>query len=421
MRTEHLAPLALALLAASAPAAAQQSPWSLSGLVSVTHDDNLLRLGEGQSPGPGLSQSDTLTSTALVGALNQPFGRQRLQLAGTVRDNRFDRNGRYDNQSYSANASLDWSTINRISGQFSGGAQRALSTFNADVIGLLAEKNFETTRGFNASLGIGVVTAWTVEFSAGTRRTRNSLQQPTVQAQNSEQEDGSIGLAWRPSGLLETTLGYRQANVRFPNFRASGDGFVEDAFRRRGAEFGLRWRASGASLLQLQLSNSATRYGGDGSRDFDGNSGSITWQWQPTGKLGVNTRLARDRGQDNFPTFINTFFGPVPLVLSDLHTTESLRVQVDWAVSAKFNLSSSVLQSQRRVERRTLRLADSRLLDRTEGSDDTTIVTLGARWTPTLPTLLGCDLRRETRGADGSTTTAFGGTSIGCYAQLTWN
>ena len=40
-------------------AGAQQSPWSVGGSLLWSHDANLLRLADGQDPGPGESRSDT--------------------------------------------------------------------------------------------------------------------------------------------------------------------------------------------------------------------------------------------------------------------------------------------------------------------------------------------------------------------------
>lgn len=418
-----LAALAAALLLAAGPVAAQSSPWYLSGLLTTTHDDNLLRLGEGQNPLPGQSRSDTLTSTALIGGLDQALGRQRLQANLALRDNRFDRNDRYDNQSYSAGATLDWSTVNRLSGQLGVGRSRALSTFNADVIGLLAQRNYETSEGLTASISVGLVTEWSLELAAGQRRVRNSVDVASVQAQNLDQDNASLGVAWRPGAALETTLSLREVRGRFPTFRRVGDGFEDDRFTQRGVDLAARWLVSGASQIEARLGSGQTQYERGGDRDFDSLSGSLGWAWRPTGKLQFNTRLAREKGQDNYPTFVRVpvgfFLVDVPAVQSDLRTIDTLRTQADWAATAKLALSASVQLTRRDVASRTRTLQDDVLRGSAEGTDETTIATLGARWSPARWALLGCDLRHETRRSRGSVTTALKGTSLACYAQGT--
>lgn len=426
MRTERL-PQALALaalLALAGPAAAQSSPWYVSGLFTATHDDNLLRLGDNQQPLPGQSRSDTVTSTALIAGLDQLISRQRVQASLTLRDNRFDRNERYDNQSYSGGISLDWSTVNRISGQLSVGRSRALSTFNADVIGLLAQKNYETTEGVNASVSFGLVTEWSLELSGGVRRVRNSIDVASVQAQNLDQDNAAIGLAWRPGGSTETTLSLREVRGRFPTFRAlSGGDFEDDRFTQRGVDLAVRWLPTGASQLEARIGTGETTYERGGDRDFDSINGSLGWIWRPTGKLTLNTRLAREKGQDNYPTFVRVpigfFFFDVPAVQSDLRTIDTLRLQADWAATAKVAVSSSVQLTRRDVDSRTRSVFDGVLRRLAEGTDDTTIITLGGRWSPQRWSLFGCDLRHETRRATGNVTIGLQGLSLSCYAQAT--
>jgi hypothetical protein len=425
MRTDHrLQAVAFAaLLALAGSASAQSSPWYLSGLLSLTQDDNLLRLGDGQEPLAGQSRSDTLSSTALIAGLDQPILRQRVQASLTLRDNRFARNDRYDNQSYSGNASLDWTTVERISGQLSVGSSRALSTFNTDVIGLLAQKNFVTTQGANASASVGVITEWSLEVSAGLRRVRNSLDLASVQAQNLDQQNAAVGLAWRPGPALETSLSVREVRGQFPTFRAVADGFEDDRFTQRGVDLGARWHPSGASLLDARFGTGQTQYLRGGDRDFDSISGSLGWTWRATGKLSLSTRLAREKGQDNYPTFVRVALGfflvDAPAVQSDLRTIDTLRAQLDWATTAKLALSSSVQLTRRDVASRTRTVFDGVLRGEAVGTDETTIMTLGARWAPYRWSLLGCDLRHETRRASGNVTSGLKGTSLGCYAQAT--
>jgi hypothetical protein len=429
MRTEFraralkLARLSAVGLAIIGPAAAQVSPWYVSGALSLTHDDNLLRLGETQTALPGQSRSDTLTSTSLTAGLDQPFGRQRVQASLGLRDNRFARNDRYDNQSYSGSASLDWSTVNRISGQVGIGRSRALSTFNADVIGLLAQRNFETSEGLNASVSFGLVTAWSLELSAGHRRVRNSIDVASVQAQNLDQDNAAVGVAWRPGAALETTLAVREVRGRFPTFRQVAGSFEDDAFTQRGVDLGARWQVSGSSLIDARIGTGQTQYLRGGDRDFDSISGSLGWNWRATGKLSLNTRLAREKGQDNYPTFVRVplgfFFVDAPAVQSDLRTIDTLRAQLDWAATAKMAVSSSVQLTRRDVASRTRTVFDGVLRGEAVGTDETTIMTLGARWAPYRWSLLGCDLRHETRRSSGNVTSGLKGTSLGCYAQAT--
>ena len=378
MRPARLRAAVLGALLLPALAAAQSSPWFVSGQLSHTTDDNLLRLADDQREPAGQSRSDTVSSTALIAGLDQFFGRQRLQSSLTLRDNKFDNNSRFDNQSYSGSLNLEWATLGRLSGELSASRSRALSTFNADGIGVLTQRNDETTENLNAVVSVGLVTEWSLELGAGQRRVRNSLDLPTVRARDLDQDNAVVGLAWRPAGN---------------------------------------------SQFEARIGNARTRYGRGGDRDFDGLSASLAWGWRASGKLGVNTRLSRDKGQDNYPTLIRVpvgfFFIELPALQTDLRTSDTLRTQFDWAATAKLAVTTSLQFTRRDVTSRLATEFDPALGREAQGVDDTTIAALGLRWQPNRWSVLGCDLRHEQRRADGRVTTGLEANSVNCYVQAT--
>ncbi len=433
MRTDPLgarpavaALLAAALALAGGGAAAQTSPWYLSGQLSLNHDDNLFRLGEGQDTPQGRSRSDLLTSAALIGGLDQPIGRQRVQAALTLRDNRFDRNAGLDNQGYSGRVSLDWSTVNRLSGQLGASRSRELSALNIESLGVLSQRNLVDTEAADASVRVGLVTAFSMELSGGVRRSRNSLDEPSVQALNLDQDNSAFGLIWQPGSALDVALSARQARGRFPNFRVVDGAFEDDRFAQRGLELSSRWQASGASRLEARIGSGRTQYERDSERDFDSVNGSLSWAWRPTGKLTAYTVLSREKGQDNYPTSVRTlvFEGSfvlrdLPAVRSYLRTIDTVRWQVEWATSAKVGLSAALQFARRDAAERLRTVADGALRGSNQGIDETTVASLGARWEPTRWAQVGCDLRHESRRTPDTVTSNMKSTSLNCYAQGT--
>ena len=423
----RLAGAALALWAGSA--GAQQSPWSVGGSMLLSHDSNLLRLADTQQPGPDDSRSDTVLSTALVGSLNQNIGRQRVFGNLTLRDNRFERNAKYNNQSYNGALGLDWSTINRISGNLSLSAARNLSTFNAEGVGLLPEKNLETTQAVNASVSVGLVTEYSLELGAGRRRVRNSVQDERVLSRDVNLDTLSLGLAWRPRGAFSLTGALRQVNALFPTFRANtntnanananANGYESDRYKQQQIELIAALQPSGASTLDLRLNFGDTRYLINEERNFSSVNGSLGWLWQATGKLRLTTRLARDKGQDNYPSSVPFFFSRIPVTLSDSRVITTLRLQADFDVSAKVAMSSSLQHARRSLDRNTLAVANTLSLGTSNGKDATTVFTLGARWAPVRNTLVGCDASTENRRASGDLTSNLKAASLGCYGQIT--
>jgi hypothetical protein len=180
---------------------------------------------------------------------------------------------------------------------------------------------------------------------------------------------------------------------------------------------------SGASRLEARIGSGQTRYERGGDRDFDSVIGSLNWTWRPTGKLTAYTGLSRERGQDNYPTFVRVrvgfFSADLPAVQANLRTTDTLRGQLNWAASANVVVSASLQYARRDVSVRTRTVFDDLLRSSADGIDQTTVTALGANWVATRWSQLGCDLRHEKRRANGNVTGGLKGTRLSCYAQAT--
>lgn len=401
-------------------AAAQSSPYYVAGSVAVSYDANLFRLAGDQQPGLGDTRDDTVLSTALVGGFNQGIGRQRVFGSITLRDNKFQHNERYSNQSYNGSAGLDWSTVERISGSVGLSTARALSTFNAEGVGLLSQRNLETTQAGNALVRIGLVTAYSLEIGAGLRQVRNSLDDERVRARDFNQDNYSVGVAWRPGGPVTVAAALRRLNGEYPTFRRDSAGVVEsDRFQQQQLEVITTWQPTGGSSLDLRLNFGDTTYVSNEQRNFSSLNGSLGWLWQATGKLRLNSRLTRDKGQDAYPSSIPFFFTSIPVTLFDSRVITTARVQADLDVSAKLALTASAQVAQRNLTRDTVTVFGATSLGLNNGQDSTTLLTLGVRWAPLRSTLFGCDAGSERRNATGDLTAPLRGSSLSCYGQIT--
>lgn len=180
-------------LGLQAPAAAQQpSPYTLGVARSLTTDSNLLRLANGQAVLAGYSRSDTLSTTALIGGIDQAIGRQRVYGNATLRANRLSKNRICDNKGYALGAGLDWSTVNRLSSSLSASANRSLGSLNSEEIGLVTRKDLQNVDRLSAGLRPGLVTRVTAKLNLGRRRVRHSLDQRSVRARDFTQATGKL-------------------------------------------------------------------------------------------------------------------------------------------------------------------------------------------------------------------------------------
>lgn len=405
---------ALTTLAAGA-AMAQSSPYYIGVAQSLGHESNLYRVGDGQVLPAGYSKSDTVSGTSLVGGVDQTISRQRVYGSANLRANRYANNKALDNESYGLNLALDWATVGRLSGTLSAAADQNLAQFNNRTAtgGVETKKNEVRTNQVDARFRLGVVTKYTLEASLGFRDRSYSADE--YASDEYRQTSGSLGLRYRPSGALSLGAALRLTEATYPRFRQiAANSYESDRLKRQDIDFTATWQPSALSQFNLRLSPTHTSYDRDTGSDFSGGTGSASWGWQPTGKLKLTTGLSRDTGQSSDAVNLG-FFGSG--VTDYSRTTTALSVKADYEFSAKIALNAGLTYADRAL-RDSLQVNGGAPVVRT-GSDNTTILSLGARWLPTRSIQVGCNASAENRSSgNAALSVGLSGSSFSCYGQF---
>lgn len=416
--------LLVLLLTLAAPAAVQaqdgKSPWYLGVSAQVQRDSNYLRLSDRQAAPPGRTKSDTVTSLALIAGLDQPVGRQRLFGNVALRDNRLANNELLDNQGYSITAGADWATVGNLSGtvRFNGDRSLQLSVGNAGT----TEKNIGTVRQLEGTARLGVVTAWTAELGAARRDVDYSSDNPGIASQVLEENRVSAGLRWRPGGALSLGVTAGGASGRYPKaFPTAGAGVFEaETYDRRTLDLSAEVRLSDISRFASRLSWEQKEHARFAARDFSGFSGDLRWTWQPTGKLRLDTRLAREVGEDGTFASVTEAFGPfvtnVPATFAFNRVANSLRVAANWQLSGKIGVDGSLRHTRRSLVN-TLATAGGSTQS-VFGRDRLLNASLGVNWAPLRSIGTGCNLTREQRSGDDVVSSDLSSTAFGCHVQF---
>jgi hypothetical protein len=391
--------LGLAALACG-QAAAQQSPYYIGVSQTLSSESNLVRLRDGQVIPPGVSQSDTVSSTALVAGLDQRVSRQRVYGSIALRSTRFARNDQFDSQGYNLNLGLDWATVERVSGTVglsTSRTPRASVRNRGDQI--IPERNVETTGGLNAVVRVGLVTQWSAEF--GLRQDELRYSAAAARFREFRQRGHTAGVVWRPGGATRLSAGLGSTRTEYPTLLALPD--PRDVRQRDTLDLAAAWEPTGASRLDLQLSQGKVKHDRFTNRDYDATSGSAGWVWRPGGRLRLNSRISRDTGQD---------LGSVATAFT--RTTDQLRVAADYALSAKVALDASAALYRRDVAGTGL------FVTGIGGKDDGRNFSLGARWAPLRSVSTGCSLGLERRGASSNAVLndAYSSRSFSCFGQF---
>lgn len=384
-------------------ALAQQgsSPYSIGVAQTVIYESNVLRVRDGQVAPQGFSASDTISSTALVAGVDQSFGRQRLSGTAVLRANNYSKNDDFNSAGYSLNLGLDWETIERLSGRVTVGADRNQRADLRDRFGrFIGGANAEDTQRLSAVARLGL--AGPLSLEAGFNYTDVSYESPLAAYAEYRQVGGSLGVRYRLGGATSVAVAYRSTDIQYPNLLVNLAN-PRDQRQRDDIDFNIVWVPSGASRLDLTLSQGRTRYEQLNDRDFEGATGALVWTYNPGGRLRGNLRLARDTGQNS--DLATTAFS---------ENTDTLRLSADYDVTGKIVASASVQHYRRTLD------GSGVFVNGIRGNDSGNNLTLGLRWAALRSVTVGCQASYEKRGTNSNPllNDAYTAKIASCYGQI---
>lgn len=398
MKTRHTA-LALAaglLVHGAVLAQSADRPWYVGLTQDFTHDSNVFGTATGET-------GDTISTTTLRAGLNQPFGRQRVRLDGSVNHQRYSKVSERDNNGYSLAAALDWATVERLSGNFRFNSQRRQAEFRVGGLTPVSLSNLERTDDLNATVRLGLVSLLALEAGAGHREVDFSASE--FAAREYKQDSLNLGIVYRPSAILSLSVGGSAADTKY---QAPEAGQTEsDSSKRRDLFLAANWVPTGASVVDARIAYSTNEYRLARLADFDGVTGSLGWAWRPTGLLAVNTSLVRDTGQESG---FRLAPGSTSTVATDFsQVTDRVTVGTTYDLTGKIRLLTDLSFARRKF----VDIAG------VPGRENTTRALLGARWEATRTISVGCDVSRESRSGSGSGVAEFDTDRFGCFGAVT--
>lgn len=404
--TSRLARLSLACIAAlgsSAAFAQEPNPYYVGASQSVARESNLFR---GVS---GVTTSDTVSVTSLLAGLDQPIGRQRLFADLALRAGRFSENSQLNYTGGSLLAGTDWEAAESLSGRLSYATDRTLAPTGLDLGITPTERNIQTTQEFVFRGQSSRVAQFSVEAGYIHRALDYSL--AAANDLEFKQDTGSIGLRYRPSGGLTLGVTVRRTEGTYPSAAPADQ---PDDFKRDDVDLSALWVATGASTITARLSRTREKHAALLERDVSGNTGAISWNLKPTGKLNLTFDFIRDTGAES--TFIGGGSGGTATpVVNSSPRAQTWQARADYEVTAKVQALLFVRRLQRDLVNNTT----------PPGTGEDTLVEtrLGLNWTPLRSVLVGCSVGREERDASESAlanvlSSSYSATTVRCLAQF---
>ncbi len=390
------------LLCGVAPFAhAQRDPYYLGISQSLGHNSNVYRINGNEVP-------DKFATTSLNLGFDQPIGRQRVFANASVRATRYEDITILNNTGYGLGAGLDWSTIERLSGGLGVSLNRSLANYATSGDQLQVpqnKKNEETSGQANLRVQYGLASLLSLNGSLS----HSEISYSAIEYARSEvrQNAGSLGLTYRPSGLLTLGTAYRVTQGEYPNPLPSG---AIESFDRKDIDLTATWLASGLSSVNARLSYGKSTYDTFTKRDTKGATGSLGWAWQPTGKLSFNTTLSRDTGTETSLYALANNQGTA--VGDNSVSTNAFALGAGYEVTSKIRVNLGTRYAKRKL------VND---INNTEGRDTVTSVTLGATYALSRAWQMGCNAGQDTGKPTDSTgvSSKYTTTNASCNVQFT--
>jgi hypothetical protein len=398
----RLKPVVLALAACSGAAWSETSPWYIGASQGFTRQSNVFATATNP-------QSDTISSTGVLGGLDLLLGRQHLFANGTAQTNRHQNFSELNNLSYGFNGGLDWQTIERLSGTFHYTANQALVNY-ADIQFPTRIKDVQKTQAASTSVRYGITPEIGIDAGAAHRTVDFSAAEDK---RGFRQNTASLGLRWGGTGLLTLGVGVRVTKndyplalvvapiVQPPPAPIIPGEYEPDRADRKDIDFTGAWLPSGLSRLSGRISITQETHSNAHIPKLSSLTGELSWDYRPTGKLALNASIARDTGSETAFAAAAANFTPL--------RADNNRVNTVLSLQAKYEATAKILISA------NLRRVDGSIVDSIGLSNRTTTntVALDANYAITRSIDLSCNVGYETR-AQG-----YHANSVGCAGRIT--
>lgn len=398
--TRGLVTLALGLSALGA-AQAQERPWTVSASQAVRYDSNVFRAERGTP-----TDSDVASITSLEGRLRAQLGRQQAYLGGGVSAHRYRDNDQLDFTGNTLETGVNWATVERLSGTLRYVQNRGLAVYGAAGAPQINDRILERTQLGEATVRFGITSRSALLGSVAQRRVDYS--EAAYQDREYQQDVASLGYQYGVERALTLGVGARHTRDHTPRYDEPTPGtFVANRGTRRDVDFTALWQPSGLSTVSARISATRQRYTQATEAEFSGATGSLRWEYRPTGRLSLSTQLERDTGAEaRFADFSGT---DPELSVESRRLVNSAQLEARYELTGKTRLNA-------RVRHARTKLSDG---TGTTGHDNTNIYGLGIEYNPTRTVLLGCEAGQENRSTASSLSYAYRVTTAQCLVRLT--
>lgn len=299
------------------------------------YDSNLFKLSGDVDPAAVIgsaSRSDSYSASTLRLAAKKNLGRQLLRGEAGVTNRRYDRFTRLDSNLRDYSLGCDWQLGHLWSGTLSIGRMQTVPGFNDFRP---AVRDIVTTDQARAQGTMRLHADWLLDLSASTTRIQHSAE---ANAYANSRVDGTLaGLRYSPGNGKEVGVRIRQSDAALANRQLANGVQVDNSYREDGYELNAAWPTGGSSSLRGVLGWVDRRHRELSGRDYAGQTGSLGWNWKPTGRTSLGIDLRQELSTQSS-------------LLATYATVRSAGLSAGWQPTAKLAVRASLERRRRDME-----------------------------------------------------------------------
>jgi exopolysaccharide biosynthesis operon protein EpsL len=354
----------------------------LSGSAGVTYDSNLFRLDSGVDPQAGDShRDDTIYNVGLGLRADVPYSRQRFQANLNVDYHKYSHFTYLDYVGLSGRGAWLWQVGDDLSGDAGVSVSQSLQNYSYATVN--TQRN--VVRYINTFFDPTYRIAPNLELQGGLAylTARNTLDLNTVQVNDFNQISTRLGLAYVTRSGSSVGLQVENSSVEFPNQQGSFNNDYRDV---RVSTF-YNWQLTGASRIDGSFGYKQRRHDAVAQRDFRGWTGSVGWNWVPTGRTSFRFAFSRDVGSvdDLIITYARTY---------------TLSASPSYQLTSKISLNGTAQYQDLRFFGNTGFVASTTTGTLADRHDKTASLGIGASYLVTRIFSLGLNYRWERRSSN---------------------
>lgn len=326
---------------------AEESHLKLKVETSLSFDNNLFRLPSGSDPlltigKPSASEQIGVTSLSLN--FSTTLSLQRLDLAMTLVDYRYQSFDYLNYMSYNYNAALRWSLTPMLHGNLISERKETANSFS-DYLGL-KQSNLRTETSTRLDAVYEVDGPWRI--SAGVSQFSQHNQQALVAGGDYTSSTAEVGGGFVFGTGSNITFNQKSAKGQYLNRILVANSDIDTHFEQAISDLRLHWVLSDNSNADLYLSYISQTHPNFPQRNFSGLNSGASLNWILTGKSSLT--LAQSREFSAYATTNTNYSQTDRLSLGptwQIGPKSVMRLRQEWARINYLGSPSAVEPSQR--------------------------------------------------------------------------